>query len=57
MATILIKTMIYVVIKCLKIPKGLSEGVNRRRTDNTMTKKTKQTLNDSRQSTTQKTKN
>jgi hypothetical protein len=33
-------------LKCLKIPKGLLEAVNRRRTDNTMAKKEKRTYND-----------
>ena len=35
-------------LKCLKIPKGLSEAVNRRRTDNTIAKKkkNKRTYND-----------
>ena len=44
--------------KSLKVPKGLSEAVNRRKTDNTMAKKkgTKKTNND-QQNTTQKTKN
>jgi len=39
--------------KCLKIPKGLSESVNQRRTDKTMAK-TKRTNNDLL-NTTQKT--
>ena len=30
----------YIIKKSLKIPKGLSESVNRRRTDNTRTKRT-----------------
>ena len=29
----------YIIKKSLKIPKGLSESVNRRRTDNTRTKR------------------
>ena len=37
--------------KSLKIPKGLSEAVNQRRTDNTMAKRTNNDL----QNTTQKT--
>ena len=55
----MIDCVVYTIIKIfvkerLKIPKGQSEAVNRRKTDNTMVKR-KRTNNDL-QNTTQKTK-
>ena len=43
--------------KSLKIPKGLSESVYRRRTDNTMVKRTNNDLQNMHKSNTKPTKN